>query len=157
MRLARLRWVAEEVVGNPPLYADIVDVADEVLVLLRHGQHACRTSPGRANLIHVRSIHAKATHSARGIGAAESEAAMEQRELRQGTPVVYVDEHRNQHYALVTERWSDTCVNLVFVLTDPKMRDQYGQQIRHELSVVHGDSQSPPRLGRCWLFPDEVK
>lgn len=48
----------------------------------------------------------------------------------------------------------ETCCNLVWVSTDVKRLDQYGQQIIRESSVVHKGSQ--PAHGNYWLWPDEL-
>lgn len=73
--------------------------------------------------------------------------------IAMGSVVVFVDEDRVEHDALVTclhhstGVWDDEkphaegnyrpCINLVYVLKDEKRRDQYGQQLRHASSVVH--------------------
>lgn len=91
--------------------------------------------------------------------------------------VIYVDAFRRAHNALVTTWWrggntdgapsnleeyrklygehAQPSVNLVFLLKDLGRTDQYGFQKQHEGSVPHGDSQTPPRLGRYYLYPDE--
>ena len=45
------------------------------------------------------------------------------------------------------------CVNLVYVIGDASMKDQYGRQIVRESSVVHRRCQSAH--GRYWRFSDE--
>jgi len=94
-----------------------------------------------------------------------------ERVLKDGDHVVYFDEHQEQHDALVTRAWSDGlsvdgfrakydgktfCVNLTYVIKDPDMRDTWGQQTKHEGSVTYGGDQSPARLGRCWVLPEEA-
>lgn len=98
-----------------------------------------------------------------------------------GDHVVFFDEMRVAHDALVETWWmgqravgdparvetvaefqaihgekSRPSVNLVYVVSSDDRRDQYGGQKKHDGSVPHGDSQTPPRLGRYWLFADEV-
>jgi len=83
-----------------------------------------------------------------------------------GVPVVYVDTHGVRRHALVTTwhctsdraAWlatgaGETCCNLVWVSSDPKRTDSYGQQLIRESSVVHQGSQ--PAHGSYWLWPDE--
>lgn len=48
----------------------------------------------------------------------------------------------------------ETCCNLVWVSTDVKRTDQYGQQLIRESSVVHKGSQ--PAHGNYWLWPSEM-
>ena len=91
-----------------------------------------------------------------------------------GAPVVFLDAKRQPHNALVTA-WhgckdgdtiedfrakygADTmpCINVVFVVGDESKTDPYGRQIERNTSVMHGSRQSPPNLGMCFLFPDEV-
>lgn len=75
------------------------------------------------------------------------------RRIEVGSAVVFVDEDRVEHDALVTCMhgstgvWDDEkphiegnyfpCINLVYVLKDEKYKDQYGQQLRRPSSVVH--------------------
>lgn len=87
---------------------------------------------------------------------------------------MFYDEHRQQRPALITtwhglkdgESIEDfrtkygpetmPCVNLVFVVGDESKTDPYGRQIERKTSVMHGDRQSPKRLGMFFLFPGEV-
>lgn len=101
-----------------------------------------------------------------------------------GVPIIFVDPHGIHRNALVTiwhctddrEAWmaaqqvnrdswakqeppvqvplNETCCNLVWVSSDAKRTDSYGQQIIRETSVVHKGSQ--PAHGNYWLWPDEV-
>ena len=95
------------------------------------------------------------------------------RTLKTGDHVVYVDELRNRHNALVTiwhgcssedsveafqERFGQgtmPCLNLVFVVSDESKKDPYGRQIERRSSCMHGSRQSPSNLGNYFLFPDE--
>ena len=105
------------------------------------------------------------------------------RVLSPGVVVVYIDEYRKQHKALVTI-WHGTtlqsadgtirhlttmpdwesfygpgsvpCLNLLYVSDDDAKLDPYGNQIERRSSVMHGDKQGPPRIGNCWLWPDQV-
>lgn len=67
---------------------------------------------------------------------------MDIREQFIGKTCTYIDEVTNQHDALITAvhgvledgsaPWS---INLVYVVLDPAMADQYGRQIKRENSV----------------------
>lgn len=83
------------------------------------------------------------------------------RTVKIGQAVIFIDEQRVEHDALVTMTWgktewddekplvSDTsektnwptCLNLVYVLNDEARSDQYGRQTRHVTSVVHESLQ----------------
>jgi len=102
--------------------------------------------------------------------------------LKVGDHIIFVDEKRVAHDALVETWWlgatyvdgkaiaNDSiekferefgegkrpAVNLVFISDDPDHRDQYGGQKVHKGSVIHGDVQTPPRLGNYWLFASEL-
>ena len=88
------------------------------------------------------------------------------REYTAGVPITYVDPHGVRRAALVTtwhcsnnrEHWlasgnQETCCNLVWVTSDPRRTDSYGQQLVRESSVVHKGSQ--PAHGSFWTWPDE--
>ena len=69
-----------------------------------------------------------------------------------GDAVIFVDERRKQHCALVTEvHGTDEApsVNLLYVSDDENERDNYGRQIKRQSSVVHDDDQSGG--GNCWM------
>jgi hypothetical protein len=90
--------------------------------------------------------------------------AME-RELKSGQHVVYVDEWRKAHHAVVTCVWPRMCghheasntaidgCNLVYVTSDVTKKDPYGLQIERATSVVHLSMQ--PAQGRAWCLPEE--
>lgn len=80
------------------------------------------------------------------------------RSIKKGQCVIFVDEDRVEHSALVTNIWGSfqwddekplvsapgtpennwpSCLNLVYVLQDENRTDQYGNQTRHVTSVVH--------------------
>lgn len=99
---------------------------------------------------------------------------MDDRVLKVGDVVVFVDEHRVRHNALVTiwhgakdgdtvggykQKYNATgipCVNLLFVVPpDLNKTDPYGSQIERRSSVVHGKQQSPQFLGNYFCWPDE--
>lgn len=79
-----------------------------------------------------------------------------------GDPVVVVDEHYEQHHALVTVVHGAfqvggyvPCINVVYVSGDPAKRDPYGQQLERMSSLQHF-SQGPngmPKPGRFWANP----
>jgi hypothetical protein len=98
----------------------------------------------------------------RGIGAAESEAAME-RTLKIGQYVKVVDEVGQTHDGLVTNQWGcasvkdgepGPCINVLYVVDDPARTDPYGNQIERLSSTSHKRSTAAP--GRYWYFPDEA-
>ena len=66
-----------------------------------------------------------------------------------GASVVYVDEYGVEHDALVTNVFSATCVNVVYVSGDETQSDSYGRQIKRETSQVHKSIQTAP--GRYWF------
>ena len=70
-----------------------------------------------------------------------------------GDAVIFIDEKRQQHCALVTEVHGDPdgtpSVNLLMVSADANERDQYGRQITRHSSVVHRDDNSGG--GNCWI------
>lgn len=81
----------------------------------------------------------------------------DKKSLADGDVVQYVDEHGVEHSALVTTCWgvreyepevSGPAINVAYVSKDPNARDQWGQQMKHDSSVVHRSSQSAP--GRFW-------
>jgi hypothetical protein len=77
---------------------------------------------------------------------------MDKKSVKTGDAVVFVDPTGRSHNALVTQVWGPETypddngvhpsVNLVWVETDPKYKDQYGQQIKHDTSVVHRVNQA---------------
>lgn len=73
-----------------------------------------------------------------------------------GDVVVLVDEHGEEHNALVTTTWGTAGqeypgVNCVFVTKDEGKTDPYGRQIDRKTSVVHQSNQSAP--GMYWREP----
>lgn len=100
---------------------------------------------------------------------------LSKRVLKAGDPVIYFDEQRQPHHALVTiwhgckdgETVGDfqgrygvpdavPGVNLVFVVSQEGKTDPYGRQIERKSSCTHGSRQSPPNLGNHFLFADEA-
>lgn len=97
---------------------------------------------------------------------------MEAKRTEVGQHVIYVDQDRRWHDALLVgvwgepavrkshfkddaEVWHYPCVNLVHVAGDGLKTDQYGRQIERDGSSVshYLDSTAP---GYCWLHPDEA-
>lgn len=77
--------------------------------------------------------------------------------MKEGDPVVYVDEVGVEHHALVTAVWTGMGLpkpdhqpgcNLVFVSSDPAKGDTYGRQIERRTSVSHQEAQMAP--GNYW-------
>ncbi len=82
------------------------------------------------------------------------------KELNVGDAVVWIDEHRVEHPALVTRVWPQMSgdarepgVNLVFVVKDESKTDPYGRQIERRTSVCHSTVQ--PAGAYCWKRVDE--
>jgi hypothetical protein len=92
------------------------------------------------------------------------------RTVTNGQHVVFVDEDRVSHDALVTTVWGSgswddgkplqcdvepfnwpACLNIVYVLKDESRRDQYGNQTRHVTSVCH-ESLQKAAGGYMWRF-----
>jgi hypothetical protein len=76
---------------------------------------------------------------------------MERRFVKIGDHVIFIDTHRKQHSALVTEVWDSgveqrrdslPAINLLYVVKDETRMDQYGRQIERESSVVPVESNS---------------
>lgn len=70
-----------------------------------------------------------------------------------GDSIVYIDSYRQPHNALVTEGWSETCVNLVLVSSNESERDSYGRQLDRQTSCVHRSCNSAG--ANCWIWPGE--
>jgi len=52
-----------------------------------------------------------------------------------GDVIVFTDEVGVRHNALVTNVWSETCLNLVYMDSDVDKTDSYGRQIVRKTSV----------------------
>lgn len=82
------------------------------------------------------------------------------RKIQNGDVVQYVDAHGVEHNALVTAAWGQNgvndyypevgmlAINIVYVCQNAGARDQWGQQLIHESSVVHRAQQSAH--GKYW-------
>lgn len=75
------------------------------------------------------------------------------REPKAGEAVIYVDPVGVAHAAIVTQPWSSTCVNLVYVTSDEARKDSYGRQIERQSSLMH--ASVVPVHGNYWRFADE--
>lgn len=53
-----------------------------------------------------------------------------------GGVVIFTDENRIDHNALVTDVHGEHCINLLYVSTDPNKNDSYGRQIERKSSVT---------------------
>ncbi len=75
--------------------------------------------------------------------------------LKIGSHVIYVDENRKSHSALVTAIHGDPqynpAINLVFVAAE-NGSDQYGAQKKNESSVTH--CMDNTAHGRCWKLTE---
>lgn len=73
-----------------------------------------------------------------------------------GDAVVFVDPTGRRHDALITAVHGTKCINLVYVLKDPKQYDSYGRKTNKQYtSVMHGNDQQAH--GNYWLWPGEVR
>ena len=66
-----------------------------------------------------------------------------------GHPVIFVDERRVHHSALVTCLHGTSCINLVHVSTNAQETDNYGRQIKRASSVQHKSQTEAP--GNYWI------
>lgn len=71
-----------------------------------------------------------------------------------GDAVVYVDPVAVPHNALVTQVWSQECLNVVFVSGDTARGDSYGRQIERSTSLMH--QSIVPVHGNYWRLPTET-
>lgn len=68
-----------------------------------------------------------------------------------GEAVIFIDEHRQEHFALLTAihgGGDKPCVNLIRVSDDPNKYDVYGRQTERSSSCVHISSNSAQ--ANCW-------
>ena len=87
------------------------------------------------------------------------------REVEVGQHVIFVDEDRGRHHALVVAVWGETVVhdrgisyptlNLVYVSSDESKTDQYGRQIERVSSITPIEGSMAP--GFCWLFEEDLE
>jgi hypothetical protein len=84
---------------------------------------------------------------------------MAKRDLTQddiGIHVIFVDPTGREHDALITAVHGTKCINLVYVLKDPKQYDNYGRKTSKQYtSVMHSEWQQAH--GMYWLFPGEER
>ena len=69
--------------------------------------------------------------------------------MQVGSEVIYTDEYRKDHMALVTAIWGKDCINLVYVSGDEGKTDPYGRQIERETSCCRY-STNGNSYGRCF-------
>ena len=74
-----------------------------------------------------------------------------------GTHVIYIDDTRNEHDALVENNWgselsNQPTINLIYI-EEANGVDQYGAQKKHATSIVH-ISKNDARAN-CWKLPTE--
>lgn len=65
-----------------------------------------------------------------------------------GDCVIYTDEHRVDHKALVTDVHGEACVNLVYVTSDKSKYDSYGRQIERRSSCCRYSDTF--KFGNCF-------
>ena len=72
--------------------------------------------------------------------------------VKVGDSIIFVDETKVEHPALVTAVFSmgdaTPGVNLIYVSTNPQETDPYGNQLKRETSQVHIDNN--PARAHCW-------
>jgi len=70
-----------------------------------------------------------------------------------GQFVVFHDQKGQPHDALITAVWSEECVNVLFVSSDERRKDDTGRQIERSASVQHKSVQTVH--GFYWRFAEE--
>lgn len=72
--------------------------------------------------------------------------------VKLGQHVIYIDEHRQEHDAIVTAVFDSMGnlpgINCIYVSMDATREDPYGRQTERATSVVHIDAQ--PAKAVCW-------
>lgn len=66
---------------------------------------------------------------------------------------VYYDSRQRPHPALVTERWSDTCINVAFLSLNEGAVDPHGRQLDRQTSQVHASFNDMKAC--CWDVIEE--
>jgi hypothetical protein len=69
--------------------------------------------------------------------------------MQAGDFVIYTDEVRRDHNAVITAVWGPDCINVVFVSPDESKTDSYGRQIERQTSVSRYNETSN-NFGRCF-------
>lgn len=73
-----------------------------------------------------------------------------------GAYVRFIDPTGREHDALITGVWGPQCINLVYVLKDPKQEDVYGRKTNKQYtSIMHGSVQQAH--GNYWLWAGEER
>jgi len=71
-----------------------------------------------------------------------------------GETVAFFDSYKVEHAALVTNVFSPTCINVVYVTKDPTRTDSYGNQTERQTSVSHisqhMSEDGKEFFGMCW-------
>lgn len=68
--------------------------------------------------------------------------------MKPGDTVIYTDEVRVDHNAIVTAVWGPDCINVVFASSEEGKTDSYGRQIERQTSV--GRYSESFNYGRCF-------
>lgn len=72
-----------------------------------------------------------------------------------GGHVIYADEYRLEHDALVTDVHSPDCINVLYVSGDSSKNDSHGRQVERASSVSrHSEAQG---FGRSFRHPSTEK
>ena len=87
-----------------------------------------------------------------------------------GDAVIYFDQYRREHHALLevvhgdvsggpvegqpNQGWNTPCVNVLYLSHEPEKIDDHGRQKLRESSNCHASSQHP-LVGNYWCFPEE--
>lgn len=65
-----------------------------------------------------------------------------------GDSVIYTDEYRIDHKALVTDVHGESCINLVYVTSDSAKYDSWGRQVERRSSVCRYSEAF--KFGNCF-------
>lgn len=79
-----------------------------------------------------------------------------EREYKVGQHVIFIDEYRKPHDAIVTAWHGTSCCNLVRLSDDEMKTDSYGRQIERHTSVCHKSAQGEVTYGMVYCWPDEL-
>jgi ASC-1-like (ASCH) protein len=75
---------------------------------------------------------------------------MQEKQVKVGDSVTFINALRKEIPALVTAVWSPTCINVVLVSEDVDKTDTYGRQIERNTSVMHKSCQGEQVYGMVW-------
>lgn len=70
-----------------------------------------------------------------------------------GDAVIFHDSVGTPHNALVTVRYSELCINAIFISGDESRQDSYGRQFERTATCNH--KSTVPAHGNYWRWADE--